>query len=289
MGNDQFDLTGQVAIVIGATKGMGAAIAERFVASGARVAVNSRTASEASAFAQYLNDQYLNDQYGNDQDQRADPAAVAAAGDMTDKAALQGVVDSTLATFGRITTLVLSPTIRPWFGSSVDMPDDEIDTQVLYVFKCRFWMTCLCVPHMVSAGGGSVIYIGSGSAFEATAERSVGSCMRAAEVQMVKNFAAEFGPNNVRFNIISPGLIDAHGSRSLFADKATVAAITAGMPMRRHGEVSEIAAAATFLASDASSFTTGTVLPVDGGRNIHAVPSRLGPAFAEEQAARLGG
>jgi 3-oxoacyl-[acyl-carrier protein] reductase len=277
MGNHQFDLTGKVAIVIGATKGMGAAIADRFAASGARVTINSRTATEASAFAKELNQTY----------EQVDPVAVAAAGDMTDKSALQGVVDATITTFGQITTLVLSPTIRPWFGSSIAMSDDEIDTQVLYVFKCRFWMTCLCIPHMIKAGGGSVVYIGSGSAFEATSERSVGSCMRAAEVQMVKNFAAEFGPNNVRFNIISPGLIDAHGSRALFADKAAVDAITAGMPMRRHGEVAEIAAAATFLASDASSFTTGAVLPVDGGRNLHAVPSRLGSVFAEEQAGRL--
>src|ERR1700722_17520590 len=133
---------------------------------------------------------------------------------------------------------------------------------MLYLFNWRFWMTCLCIPHMVQAGGGSAIYIGSGSAFEATAERSVGSCMRAAEVQMVKNFAAEYGPDNLRFNIISPGLIDAHGSKALFADKAAVAAITAGMPMRGHGEISEIAAAATFLASDASSFPTGAILPV---------------------------
>jgi 3-oxoacyl-[acyl-carrier protein] reductase len=278
MSNDQFDLTDKVAIVIGATKGMGAAIAERFAASGARVTINSRTAAEASSLARSLNERHG----------PGDPVALAVPGDMTDKVALQEVVDSTVATFGKITTLVLSPTIRPWFGPSLAMPDDEIDTQMLYVFKCRFWMTCLCVPHMVSAGGGSAVYIGSGSAFEATAERSVGSCMRAAEVQMVKNFAAEFGGDNVRFNIISPGLIDAYGSRALFTDKAAVAAITAGMPMRRHGEVSEIAAATAFLASDASSFTTGAVLPVDGGRNIHAVPSRLGQAFADEQAARLG-
>jgi 3-oxoacyl-[acyl-carrier protein] reductase len=278
MSNEQFDLTDKVAIVIGATKGMGAAIAERFAANGAQVTVNSRTASEASAFATRLNETYGRDV----------PVAVPAAGDMTDKRALQAVVDAALANFGRITTLVLSPTIRPWFGSSLTMPDEEIDTQVLYVFKCRFWMSCLCIPHMIRAGGGSAIYIGSGSAFEATSERSVASSMRAAEVQMVKNFAAEFGPNNVRFNIISPGLIDAYGSQSLFADKAAVAAITAGMPMRRHGEVSEIAAAATFLASDGSSFITGAVLPVDGGRNLHAVPSRLGQVFAAEQAARLG-
>jgi 3-oxoacyl-[acyl-carrier protein] reductase len=277
MSNDQFDLSGKVAVIIGATKGMGEAIAHRFAASGASVAVNSRTPADASALAQDLNDRYG----------RGAKVATATPGDMTDKSSLEGVVNATIDAFGRLTTLVLSPTIRPWFGSTIEMPDDEIDTQILYVFKSRFWMTSLCIPHMAQAGGGSAVYIGSGSAFEATSERSMSSCMRAAEVQMVKNFAAEFGKDNIRFNIISPGLIDAHGSRALFADRATVASITAGMPMRRHGDVSEIAAAAAFLVSDASSFTTGAILPVDGGRNLHAVPSRLGAAFAEEQAARL--
>jgi 3-oxoacyl-[acyl-carrier protein] reductase len=277
MTNDQFDLTGKVAVVMGATKGMGEAIAHRFAASGAQVAVNSRTAADAAGLAQELNDRY---------GQGAE-VATAVPGDMTDKSALEAIVTSTIDAFGKLTTLVLSPTIRPWFGPTIAMPDDEMDTQILYVFKSRFWMTSLCIPHMARAGGGSAVYIGSGSAFEATSERSLSSCMRAAEVQMVKNFAAEYGQDNIRFNIISPGLIDAHGSKALFADKATVASITAGMPMRRHGEVSEIAAAATFLASDASSFTTGAILPVDGGRNLHAVPSRLGSAFAEEQAARL--
>ena len=270
MGNDQFDLSGKVAIVVGGTKGMGAAIAEQFAASGARVTVNSRTAVEAETFVERLNDSHGRDE----------PVARAAPGDMTDKAVIQEVVDSTVATFGKLTTLVLSASIRPWFGPSIATPDDEIDTHFLYLFKCRFWMTARCIPHMVGAGEGSVIYIGSGSPFEATSERSVAACMRAAEVQMVKNFAAEFGANNIRFNIIAPSLIDAHGSKALFADPATVASIAAGLPMRRSGEVSEIAAAATFLASDASSFTTGAVLPVDGGRLIHAVPNRLGPAFA---------
>jgi 3-oxoacyl-[acyl-carrier protein] reductase len=274
MGNDQFDLSGKVAIVVGATKGMGAAIAEQFAASGARVTVNSRSASEADAFAGRLNDR-------ND---RGAPVARAAPGDMTDKAVIKEVVNSTVRTFGKVTTLVLSASIRPWFGPSIAMPDDEIDNHFLSMFKCRFWMTALCIPHMVEAGGGSVIYIGSGSPFEATSERSVASCMRAAEVQMVRNFAAEFGADNVRFNIIAPSLIDAHGSKALFADRATVASIAAGLPMKRSGEVSEIAAAATFLASDASSFTTGAVLPVDGGRLIHAVPNRLGQAFAAEEA-----
>ena len=278
MGNDHFDLSGKVAIIVGATKGMGAAIAEQFVASGARVTVNSRTAAEAEAFVGRLNDRHGG----------GEPVARAAPGDMTDKAVIQDVVDSTVANFGKLTTLVLSASIRPWFGPSIAMPDEEIDAHFLHMFKCRFWMSSLCIPHMVAAGEGSVVYIGSGSPFEATSERSVASCMRAAEVQMVKNFAAEFGADNVRFNIIAPSLIDAHGSRALFADRATVALIAAGLPMRRSGDVSEIAAAATFLASDASSFTTGAILPVDGGRLIHAVPNRLGPAFAAEQGTARG-
>jgi NAD(P)-dependent dehydrogenase (short-subunit alcohol dehydrogenase family) len=195
MGNDQLDLSEKVGIVVGGTKGMGAAIAEQFAASGARVTVNSRTAAEAEAFAGRLNDSHG----------RGEPVARAAPGDMTDKAVFQEVVDSTVATFGKLTTLVLSASIRPWFGPSIAMPDDEVDTHFLSMFKCRFWMTALCIPHMVGAGEGSVVYIGSGSPFEATSERSVASCMRAAEIQMMKNFAAELGTDNVRFNIIAPG------------------------------------------------------------------------------------
>jgi 3-oxoacyl-[acyl-carrier protein] reductase len=267
MGRDQFDLSGKVAIVIGATKGMGIAIAEQFAASGAQVVVSSRTASEAEELAATLNDRYGN----------TTTIAVAKSGDMTVKSDLQAIVDTAIESFGKLTTLVVSPTIRPWFGPTINTPDDEIDTQFLYVFKARFWITSMCIPHMARAGGGSAVYIGSGSAFEASSERSIYACMR----------AAEDGRNNIRFNLISPGLIDANGSKSLFEDKATVAQITAGMPMRRHGETSEIASVATFLASDASSFTTGAVVPVDGGRNLHAVPSRLTDAFADEQAVRL--
>ena len=278
MGNDRFDLRGKVAIVVGATKGMGAAIAERFVASGARVTVSSRTVAETVAFAERLNRTYG----------QGHVVAHPAPGNMSDKESLGEMVDSTITTFGKLTTLVLSASIRPWFGSSIAMADDEIDYHFLHMFKCRYWMTSLCIPHMIEAGGGSVVYLGSGSPFEATSERSVASCMRAAEVQMVRNFAAEFGPHNLRFNIIAPSLIDAHSSQALFADSATVATIAAGLPMRRSGQVSEIAASAAFLASEASSFTTGAVLPVDGGRLIHAVPSRLGPAFATEQAPGRG-
>jgi 3-oxoacyl-[acyl-carrier protein] reductase len=266
----QFDLSDKVAIVIGGTKGMGETISRQFAASGARVLINSRSQADVDALASELNERHG----------AGKVLAVGKAGDMSIKADLQALVDTALEKFGKLTSLVYCPSLRPWFGSSIDTPDEEFDTEYLYFFKSKWWVTAQCIPHMAKAGGGSVVYIGSGSAFEATCERSLTACMRAAEVQMMKNFAAEFGRNNIRFNIISPGLIDAHGSKALFADGAAVAQIVAGLPMRRHGETSEISDVVSFLVSDASSFTTGAVVPVDGGRLLHAAPSRLTNAFA---------
>jgi 3-oxoacyl-[acyl-carrier protein] reductase len=271
------DLTGKAAIVTGATKGMGAAIAEIFARSGARVVLTSRTAADGEAMARVLNERYGGDNV----------IAVSQSGSLEKKADLQRVVDKAVEAFGRIDVLVCVPSIRPWFGSSIETPDDEIDRQFTHIFKSRFWITSLCIPHMIEAGGGSVIYIGSGSAFEATSERSTYACVRAAEAQLMRNFAAEFGSRNIRLNTIAPSFIQSHGSAALFQDTDTVAKIAAGLPMRRPGTTDEIAAAAAFLASDASSFTTGTVLPVDGGRHLHAVPARLTKLFANEQAVRL--
>jgi NAD(P)-dependent dehydrogenase (short-subunit alcohol dehydrogenase family) len=265
MRHDQFDLSGKVAIIIGGTKGMGLASAQRFAASGARLMISSRSAADTETVAADLNAHYG----------KGEEIAIGMAGDMTRKADLQAIVDATVTRFGRISILVASPTVRPWFGSSIDTPDEELDEQFLYVFKSRFWITSMCIREMQRTGGGSVIFIGSGSAFEATGERSIYACIRAAEVKLVHNFAAEFGKDNIRFNIISPALIDSSGARALFADPKVRDEFAARLPLQRHGEVDEIASAVTFLASEASSFTTGAVIPVDGGRNLHAQPNKL--------------
>jgi len=273
MGKDQFDLSDKAAIVVGGTKGMGEAISRQFAASGARVIINARSKEDCEALAAELNAKHGGGKV----------IAVAKAGDMSVKADLQGLVDTALERFGKITSLVYTPSIRPWFGSAIDTPDEEMDQEFLFFFKSKWWITSLCIPHMARSGGGSVVYIGSGSCFEATIERSLTSCMRAAEVQMMKNFAAEFGKDNIRFNIIPPASINSHGSQALFADEDTVAKLRAALPMRRTGETFEIANAVTFLISDAASFTTGAVLPVDGGRLLHAKPSMLTDAFAKFQ------
>ena len=279
MSNDRFDLTGKVAIIVGGTQGMGLTIADMFAQSGARLMVSSRNAADAEAVAQSLNEKYGN-------------GAIIAAGfaaDMTVKEQLQALVDATLAKFGKITTLVASPTIRPFFGSAIDTPDSELDAQYLYVFKSRFWIASMCIPAMQKAGGGSIVFIGSGSAFEATSERSVYSCLRAAEAKLIQNFAAEFGADNIRANIISPGLIDSSGAAALFTDPEVTRTFTDRLPMKRAGSTREIASVATFLASEASSFTTGAIVPVDGGRNLHAQPNKLTNQFTPDKDTRHRG
>ncbi len=264
MSPDRFDLTGRVAIITGATQGMGAACAERFAASGARLVLTSRSEGDLAARAAELNAAYG----------QGETIAVFKAGDLADRPHLKGLADLALERFGKITTLLCSPSIRPWIGRSIDTPDDELEAQLTYIFKSRFWLSSQVIPKMIEAGGGSLIYIGSGSPFESTTERSTSTIARAAELQMMKNFAAEFGRNNVRANIIAPGMVNSSGSRQLFEHRNGAQRI-AGLPMRRGGRTDEIAAAAAFLASDASSFTTGAVLPVDGGRLLHAVDGML--------------
>lgn len=269
-----FDLSEAVAIIVGGTKGMGEAISHQFAESGARLIINSRSEDDTHALAEYLNGKFG----------RGKPIAVGKAGDMSSKADLQGLVDAALDNFGKITSLVYCPSLRPWFGSSIDTPDEEMDKQYLFFFKSKFWISSMCIPHIAAAGGGSIVYIGSGSPFEATSERSLTSCMRAAEVQMMKNFAAEFGSKNIRFNIVAPNMIDTHGAKALFANKEALAHALEGLPMRRSGTTSEISNTVAFLVSDASSYTTGAVIPVDGGRLIHAVPVWMGSSFTKYKA-----
>ncbi|MCC0057621.1 MAG: SDR family oxidoreductase [Rhodobiaceae bacterium] len=272
MKGTHFDLESKVAIVTGASEGMGRAVSELFAASGARLVIAARTSARIEATAENLNQRFGNGR----------TIAVPVPGDLGDKAHLRALVETAIERFETLTTVLCSPAIRPWLGPSTETSDDVLDQQLLYVLKSRFWLSTMAIPHMIAAGGGSLIYIGSGSVFEATAERSANSIARAGEWQMMKNFAAEFGKNNLRANIIAPGMVESSGSKALFESEEGAKRIN-GLPMRRGGKVEEIAMAAAFLASDASSFTTGAVLPVDGGRLLHAVDGMLTRAYADRR------
>lgn len=264
-------LTGKVIIVTGATKGMGRAIAERIAAEGGRVIVTSRNLAECEEVASEICRAHSAD------------SAIAVRCDVNAKNDLHDLVRQSLDRFGSIDGLVACACAPPWWGPSRETPDEALDHQFLSVFKSKFWLSNLVIDHMVEHGGGSIVFISSGSAFEATSERSVYACMRAAEIQLMRNMAAEFGPSGVRVNAISPGLIRTFSSQAIFEDEARLRQHAAKVPMRRTGEPEEIAAAAVHLLSDDASFTTGSVVPVDGGRLLNAVNNGMAEVLAAEQ------
>ena len=265
---DHYDLSGKVAVITGATKGMGRAIAERFAQSGARVVVSSRTAEDVRRATDELNARYG----------KAGPVAVGDTCVIEDKADLQKIVDLAVSTFGGLTTLVCNACGLPWLGASKEMPDEAIDFQFLSVFKSKMWLVNAALPALRQAESASIVFIGSGSAFETTIERNVYAAMRAAELHYMRNIAAEYGPQ-VRVNAISPGLIETFSAAPLFANEAVRRKIAASVPLNRTGLPQEIAAAAAFLASESSAFTTGMVLPVDGGRLLHAKEKVLSEVY----------
>jgi len=265
-------LAGKVAIITGATKGMGAAMADLFAAEGARVVLSARTAADVEAKAAELNARYGGGEI----------IAIGRACEIERKDDLQAVVDLALSTWGKVTTLVCNACGMPWIGPTAAMPDDQVDFQFLTVFKSKFWLVNMVLPSMIAEGDGAIVFISSGSAFESTAERNVYSCMRLAELHFARNIAAEYGPQGIRINSISPGLIETHSSAPIFANDEAREFMAASVPLHRTGKASEIASAALFLASDAGSFTTGHVLPVDGGRLIKAKEKMLTKVYGED-------
>jgi NAD(P)-dependent dehydrogenase (short-subunit alcohol dehydrogenase family) len=272
---DRYDLTGKVSIITGGTKGIGAAIAERFASGGARVVISSRTAKDVDRKVAELNDRFGTDT----------PIAAGMACAIEEKSELRTLVDLALDRFGTVTTLAANACGMAWLGPSIEMPDDQMDFQFLSVFKSKLWLVNMVIPEMVRAGGGSVIFTGSGSAQETTTERSVYACMRSAELHLMRNLAAEHGPAGVRFNAISPGLIETFSSGPIFAKTDVREALAAAVPLRRTGTADEIASAAAFLASESSAFTTGLVITVDGGRLLKAKEKVLTAVYGDDRRA----
>ncbi|RYG07672.1 MAG: SDR family oxidoreductase, partial [Burkholderiales bacterium] len=252
--NPLFDLTGQVAVVTGSTRGIGRAIAEQMARQGARVVISSRRQDACEAVAA---------------DIRADGGqSLAQACHIGRKGELQALVDRTLATWGRIDTLVCNASINPYFGPSLDMSDDTWDRIIDYNLRSTFWLCNMALPAMARGGGGSVIIISSVGGFQGSDKLGAYSITKAAEMQLARNIAVEWGSRNVRANCIAPGLIQTDFARDIWADPERRARAERIAPLGRIGQPDDIAGAAVFLASNAASFMTGQTLLIDGGRLI---------------------
>ena len=251
-----FDLTGKVAIVTGSSRGIGRASAEALAEHGARVVISSRKQDACDAVAAAINDRH------------GEERAIAIAASISDKAALARLVSQTRANWGRIDVLVCNAASNPYYGPLTGIADEQfrkiMDNNVL----STHWLIQLVAPEMRTRGDGSIVIISSIGGLRGSPVIGAYNVSKAADLQLARNYAVEFGPDNVRVNSIAPGLIRTDFARALWEDPERIRAANESVPLRRIGEADEIAGAVVFLASPASRFMTGQVMVIDGGATI---------------------
>ena len=191
--------------------------------------------------------------------------AIAVACNIGRKEELQALVGRTLAAWGRIDTLVCNAAVNPYFGPSAGIPDDAWDRIMGSNIRSNHWLCTMVLPGMAARGEGSVIIVSSIAGLRGTATLGAYGVSKAADMQLTRNLAVEWGPSGIRANCIAPGLVRTDFARALWEDAANLAKRTADTPLKRIGEPDEIAGAAVFLAAASGRFMTGQTLVIDGG------------------------
>ncbi len=249
--DDLFDLTGRVALVTGASRGIGAAIAMTLARYGARVLLSSRRASGCDGVAEAIR-------------AAGGEAHVQAchAGDLAQIEALHAWVGER---FGRLDVLVNNAGTNPMYGSVLEADPAGFAKTVDVNFRGYWFMCQHAARRMQGQGGGSIINIASVAALHPMDGIGVYGATKAAAVNLTQAFARECGPAQVRVNAILPGLINTRFAAALQSEPAQRSRVIEATPLRRIGEPEDIAGAALYFASDASRHTTGATLRIDGG------------------------
>lgn len=254
MRSDLFHLTGKVALVTGAHRGIGFAIAQEFGLAGAAVAICSKDASGLEKAVADLSAQRIR--------------TLGVVCDVSIDAELDRLVAETETTLGPIDILVCNAGINPHFGPMATASDEEYDAIMRVNLRSPVQLANRVAPKMAARGGGAIILTSSLSGLRGNGKIGVYGLSKAALAQLARNLAVEYGPANVRANAISPGLIRTEFAAPILGNEAGLKARLEKTPLRRVGEAREIAGAALFLASAAGAFTTGHNLVVDGGTII---------------------
>lgn len=262
MTSNLFDLSNKVALITGSSKGIGRAIAEEMARHGAKVVISSRKSDICEEVANAINSEVARD------DSNTTGGAVAIPANISHKEELQRLVDTTREKLGKIDILICNAAVNPYYGSMQDLPDEAFDKILGVNIKSNHWLVNMVLPEMRERKDGSIIIVSSIGGLRGSPVLGAYCISKAADLQLVRNLATEYGRDNVRVNAISPGLVRTDFARALWEDPEVFKVRTAGDPLKRIGEPREIAGAAVYLASSAGSFTTGQNFVVDGGATI---------------------
>ena len=251
-----FDLSGKVAIITGSSRGIGRAIAVRMAEQGARVVVSSR--KEAACLEVVAE---IEAAHGAGR-------AIAIPANISSKEDLQRLVDETNKAFGQVDILVCNAASNPYYGPLAGIADDQFRKILENNVLANHWLINMVAPQMIERKDGAIIIVSSIGGLRGSPVIGAYNVSKAADMQLARNLAVEFGPHNVRVNCIAPGLIKTDFARALWEDPARLKEVNERAPLRRIGDPDEIAGTAIYLASRAGSFVTGQSIVVDGGVTI---------------------
>jgi NAD(P)-dependent dehydrogenase (short-subunit alcohol dehydrogenase family) len=249
-----FDLTGRIALVTGASRGIGEAIAKLLAEQGAHVIVSSRKLEDCESVA----------------------AGIRASGGSAEAFACHvGRMEDIAATFshirekhGRLDILVNNAAANPYFGHILDTDLAAYNKTVEVNIRGYFFMSVEAGKMMKAQGRGAIVNTASVNALQPGDMQGIYSITKAAVVNMTKAFAKECGPLGIRVNALLPGLTKTKFAGALFENKELYDRCVSEIPLRRHGEPQEMAGTVLYLVSDASSYTNGECIVVDGGMTI---------------------
>lgn len=251
-----FDLSGKIAIITGSSRGIGRAIAERFAEQGAKVVISSRKAEACAKTVAEIEAKY------------GQGSAIAIPANLSSKEELRHLVEASTAHFEKVDILVCNAASNPHFGPLSGISDNQFRKILDNNIIANHWLISFVAPQMRARKEGAIIVISSIGGLKASTVIGAYNISKAADFQLARNLAAEFGPDNVRINCIAPGLIRTDFAKALWEDPEILKRSTRQTPLQRIGEPDEIAGAAVFLASKAGSFMTGQAIIVDGGATI---------------------
>ena len=226
---DLFNLTGQVAVVTGSSKGIGRVIAETLAEAGARVVVSSRRLPSCQPVADGI--------------VAAGGEAVATPCHMSHLDQVHGLVDTTLERWGRIDVLVCNAAVNPHFGPMADVTEAAYDKVMDTNVKHNLWLCNMVLPQMASRKAGSVIIVSSIGGLKGHDKLGIYAISKAADFQLARNLAVEWGRSNIRVNCIAPGLVRTDFARALWEDPDRLREAIATYPLGRIGEPEDLAGA----------------------------------------------
>ena len=249
-----FNLQGKVAVVTGSSRGIGRSIAHQLAQQGAKVVVSSRKQAACEAVVKEI--------------QAAGGEAMAIAANISSKEQLQQLVAQTRAAWGPIDILVCNAATNPYFGPTTGMSDEVFDKVMRNNVLSNTWLCNMVYPDMRAQKDGAIVIVSSIGGLHGSAIIGAYNISKAADMQLARNLAVEWGPDNIRINCIAPGLIKTDFAKALHEDPVLSAKYNSETPLRRMGEPDDIGGVAVFLASAAGRYITGQTLVADGGMMI---------------------